>query len=147
MSLTSQGSCWSMTCRWSKYLGKDCTRSSSKPCSLLWCTKNHHWVHRNIFGDLWQCENCQIKAHNNRHWGRVRQSEAVLQVELDEQIDPQPQPQPLPQPLPQSPPPPPPPLVDPLTGSAVTTEERVQLELARGKLMNIKMESCVSWKD
>jgi len=25
---------------------------------LLWCTKNHHWVHRNIFGDLWQCKNC-----------------------------------------------------------------------------------------
>jgi hypothetical protein len=112
---------------------------------LLWCTNNRHWVHRDIFGDLGQCENCRRRAHENRHRGRERQSETILQTELDAQIEPQPLLPPPPQPLPQYPPQPPPvpPLVDPLTGSAVTPEERTLLLSVREKLMAIKRELCV----
>jgi hypothetical protein len=106
-------------------------------------------VHRDIFGELRQCENCRRRARENRHQGRERQSETVLQTELDAQIEPEPLPPP-PLPLPLSPPPlppqpqplPEPPLVDPLTGSAVTPEERTQLLIVREKLMAIKREKC-----
>jgi hypothetical protein len=79
-----------------------------------------------------------------KHQERERQSEAILQTELNAQIEPQPLPQPSPPPPPQSQPQPPPepPLVDPLTGSAVTPEERTQLLIVREKLMAIKREKC-----
>ncbi|KAK7016074.1 hypothetical protein R3P38DRAFT_2786451 [Favolaschia claudopus] len=113
--------------------------------NLLWCTKQHHWVHSSLFsGEIRQCDNCRIRAQANRARRRaIREAELAAQ-QLDQMVNPPDPPAGQPEIREESNPPPQldPPSPTPLSELAVSAEDRVLMQTVRDKIMDISLESC-----
>jgi len=113
----------------------------------LWCTKNKHWVHKDIFGPMNTCNACRERRRQNRAHQRQQQMQSIIEQEFAAQIAPDAAvaaPAAAGEPLPYSPPESQPlhnPL-NPLSESAVSPEDKELLDKCRAKLMNIRMEKC-----